>query len=432
MSDNKELYDPVDRFSKYFRQRLKIYPTPPDEHCWDEIEMRLQKKHRLSQLWYGVSIAASVLVAVFVFNYFPDKNEQDIKENSAYHKESSLEYVVTETDKPEEKDFAMDKEDVTAIGQQTIRSHRILATGKATGKQLSVFIDEVSMAPDSNDEEDVVIREAPVEAEDARQDTNEKKEPDEVQKTGPEKPYRTFENMTAYNIRDKNERNKNQGWQISAGFGSVGGFPSFDLNSADDVVNDPSLSPDPGYVNGGNPGSGGEKPEEKIMNIKPAMPFSVGIMVRRKLNGTLGIETGLIYSRLSSDLTVGNNKYCYDASLILHYLGVPVSLTVDLWEKNRLSLYATGGGMVEKGLRSVYKQKTPLWNSLMKKDEINRISGLQWSLHGGIGISYNFYKEMNLYIEPGISYYFDCNQPVSRRTEDPLSFSLRLGVRYDF
>ena len=139
-----------------------------------------------------------------------------------------------------------------------------------------------------------------------------------------------------------------------------------------------------------------------------------------------------MYTRLSSDLVIEGNRHSYDAVLNLHYLGVPVNLTIDLWEKNRLSLYASGGGMVEKGLRAVYKQKTLYWDDFTKKNRTGRISGLQWSLNGGIGISYKFYREMNLYVEPGISYYFDCDQPVSRRTEDPLSCNLRLGIRYDF
>ena len=32
----------------------------------------------------------------------------------------------------------------------------------------------------------------------------------------------------------------------------------------------------------------------------------------------------------------------------------------------------------------------------------------------------------------GFAYYFDCNQPISRRTEYPFTFNFRTGIRYDF
>lgn len=411
MSDNRESYDPVDRFSEHFRQRLETYPVPPDEHCWDEIEAHLQKKRRLSPLWIGLSIAASFLVAVLVFSYFPNGKDQDRKENAVSHKVD------------------------VAIDRRIMQDDRTLAAGKIAAKRMLVPVDEAGMEPDTDDEKNKTGKETSGITDEEQQDTKEEeKERDEEQEARPEKPYRTFENITAYTIPDKNKRNKHKGWQLSAGLSSVGGFSSFDILSGDDMVNAPTsgnegfpASPGNGYYE--NPGI---FPEEKITDVKPAIPFSAGITVRRKWNEILGVETGLVYTRLSSDLTIERNQYAYDAVLNLYYIGVPVHLTVDLWEKNRVNLYASGGGMVEKGLRFVYRQKMSAWNDFMKQEETGSISGLQWSLNGGIGISYNFYGDMNLYVEPGISYYFDCNQPVSKRTEDPLSFSLRAGIRYDF
>ncbi|MDR0393522.1 MAG: PorT family protein, partial [Tannerella sp.] len=257
------------------------------------------------------------------------------------------------------------------------------------------------------------------------------KTPDEAT-TSPEPPAQRFENKTAYRMPDKNKRNKRPNRQLSAGFSPVGGMSSLNTrdmlyygHSPDYAVGDPGI--------GTPPGTGTDaSPKEQIVDVKPSIPFSAGITVRRKWNRTLGIETGVVYTRLSSDLVVDREGSRYDAVLILHYVGVPVNLTVNLWEKNRFGLYASGGGMVEKGIRSVFKQKTILFPVRMMNDQVNRIPGLQWSLQGGLGISYRFYREMSFFLEPGISYYFDGKQPVSKRTEDPLNFNLRLGVRYDF
>jgi hypothetical protein len=423
MSDNRES---VDRFGKYFRQRLKTYPVVPDENCWNEIEARLQKKRRRSPLWLGLPVAASVLAAVFIFHHLPEQKDPDRKENAAYRKEYPTEPPVT-------TGMAMDKRNTDTGDEPVIAAVRT----PAGGKQTPAFVGEAGTEPDIDGQE------APVAAGGEQQEATEKKTPEEAEtrrEPGTEKPYRAFENRTVYDRPDKNKRN-NKRWQIAAGFSSVGRFLSPDIRPAGNMPGDPPLMFSPGegdgdYAGRDNPEDPGKCSKERITDVKPSVSFSAGVTVRRKWNKTLGIETGFVYTRLSSDLRIADGNDGYDAVLDLHYLGVPANLTVHLWEKNRVNLYASGGGMVEKGLRSVCRQTTPVyddtWHDFMKKGEINRISGLQWSLNSGLGIAYHFLQEMNLYIEPGISYYFDCNQPVSKRTEDPLSFSLRVGIRYDF
>jgi len=39
---------------------------------------------------------------------------------------------------------------------------------------------------------------------------------------------------------------------------------------------------------------------------------------------------------------------------------------------------------------------------------------------------------MELYVEPRFSYYFDNNQPVSIRTDRPVSIGIGGGLRYSF
>ncbi|MDR1221889.1 MAG: PorT family protein [Tannerella sp.] len=425
MSDNRESYHPTDPFSEYFRQRLKSHPVLPDAHCWNEIEARLQKKRGLFPLWIGLSIAASVFTAVFLATHFRMDKEYDGKDPSAYIEEYQEERSKAKTEDP---GFSIDKTDAATVAPETVPDSR------TAGKQPVAFVDRLEAEPADRDQEDhePEMPEVAVITEGAPEQTEQKPESGEGGETGPEKPYRTFENLTAYSTATKNRPGKENGWQISAGFGSAGKFPSFvnpenDYVFADDGYGQPSPG-DKGEL-GDHLGTGEqETPEERITGIKPSIPFSAGIMVRRKLNRTVGIETGLVYTRLSTDLEIAG-KYRQDAILNLHYLGIPVNLVVDLWEKKPWNIYISGGGMVEKGLRSVYKQKDYFGSDLIRN---SRISGLQWSLNGGVGLSCNFYRGMNLYIEPGVSYYFDCNQPVSKRTEDPLNFNLRLGLRYDF
>lgn len=60
------------------------------------------------------------------------------------------------------------------------------------------------------------------------------------------------------------------------------------------------------------------------------------------------------------------------------------------------------------------------------------IAGLQWSLNLSIGVSYRFYRDWSLYLEPRYSYYFDNNQPVSYRTENMTLIGVGVGVRFEF
>lgn len=293
-----------------------------------------------------------------------------------------------------------------------------------------------------------------------------------------EHTIRQNENLVAYSTEAKRSSKKRDGWQLSAGFGSDGGIRAF-LDSK--LLSSPQDASPGGSNDYQNPGDSGEDgadednkdgnngenstyscgshkyesnnglsnglrngamesnelrrgiSEDNITDKQYAIPLSFGITVRKKLNKTLGIETGLVYTYLSTDLEISGKNY-REATLKLHYLGIPARLIVNIWDNGSWNVYASGGGMVEKGLQSIYK---PTNFHLNKSEEggwkeKDHISGLQWSLNGGMGLSYRLYKEMNLFLEPGFSYYFDCNQPISKRTEDPLNFDLRIGVRYDF
>ena len=221
MSDNRELYDPVDRFSEHFRQRLRTYPVLPDENCWDEIETRLQKKRSLSPIWFGLSIAASVLVAILVFSHLPIKKDQGIEYSSAHHRELPVERPVAEIENPEEKTFVTGEIDTVAMDKPNVPLHRVMVAA-IDKKQMPDVVDEAIPETDVDDEEESIIEETPVITEE-RQDIKGEKEPDEEQRIGPDKPYRTFEHMTAYTIPDTTKRDNGQGWQLSAGRGHICG-----------------------------------------------------------------------------------------------------------------------------------------------------------------------------------------------------------------
>ena len=47
-----------------------------------------------------------------------------------------------------------------------------------------------------------------------------------------------------------------------------------------------------------------------------------------------------------------------------------------------------------------------------------------------IGVKYLFCNSVFIYSDPGIRYYFDCGQPRSIRTQQPLMMNFEVGLRF--
>ena len=91
-----------------------------------------------------------------------------------------------------------------------------------------------------------------------------------------------------------------------------------------------------------------------------------------------------------------------------------------------------GGGMVEKSLRAKATTSYVL-NGREMNTETNKLSmkELQWSVNAAAGIQLNITKEVGIYAEPGVGYYFDNGSDVKTAYSDnPFNFNMKLGLRY--
>ena len=65
--------------------------------------------------------------------------------------------------------------------------------------------------------------------------------------------------------------------------------------------------------------------------------------------------------------------------------------------------------------------------------EQTRIKPLQYSVMGSVGAQYGLSRHFALYVEPGISYFFDDGSSVQTiRKENPLNFNLQTGIRLTY
>lgn len=161
------------------------------------------------------------------------------------------------------------------------------------------------------------------------------------------------------------------------------------------------------------------KRSDEPVDAKHRQPVSVGFSVRKNLGHGLSVESGLMYTYLYSDLYFGKGNNSVEQKL--HYLGIPLRVNWNFVDTRKFSVYLSAGGAIEK---CVYGKLG---------DEKQTVDPVQLSVLGALGAQYNLSRRWGLYIEPGISYYFDDGSKVQTiRKERPCSFTLQAGLRLTY
>lgn len=162
-------------------------------------------------------------------------------------------------------------------------------------------------------------------------------------------------------------------------------------------------------------------------------PITFGLTVDIPLTRLFSLQTGLTYTYLLSEIQ-GNqeNATSWTLDQSLHYLGLPLSLAVDMVNHRSWRVYAAAGGGLEKGLCAL--QHSELRNSLTGEystaNTIQSVSGVQPYAAASFGLAYTFASRWQVYFQPALNYYFDTNQPMSIRTKKPFSLNLGAGFRF--
>ncbi len=164
------------------------------------------------------------------------------------------------------------------------------------------------------------------------------------------------------------------------------------------------------------------------------IPIRFGLSARYDLNTRLGIESGIVYTRLSSDISKVNAKPI-KGEQTLHYVGMPLNVKYSLASWKAFSISASAGILMEKCVDgSLTRQETSGSSSEIKKSSISISEhALQWSSNISADMQLDITRHIGVYIEPGISYYFDNNSDVRNIYKDrPLNFNLNIGLRFTF
>lgn len=159
--------------------------------------------------------------------------------------------------------------------------------------------------------------------------------------------------------------------------------------------------------------------EKKIASIDHKQPLSFGISVRKNLPKGFSVETGLTYTYLSSDVIYEGSSEKVGQKL--HYLGIPLRANWSFVDTKSFTMYLSGGGTVEK---CVYAKVG---------SESESVNPIQLSVMGAVGAQYNISRRVGLYVEPGVSYFFDDGSSIQTiRKDNPFNFTLQAGLRLTY
>ena len=165
---------------------------------------------------------------------------------------------------------------------------------------------------------------------------------------------------------------------------------------------------------------------------KHRLPVRVGLNVAYRLTDRLSVESGVSYTRLSSDMKDGTKDNYSSGSQKLDYIGVPLNVKYRAFGYRRLSVYASAGLLTEKCVSGKTTHEYVI-SGEKKKHEAEDVAAKPWqlSVNAALGAQLDVLNNMGVYVEPGVSYYFDDRSPLSTiYKEKPLNFNLNLGVRY--
>lgn len=158
--------------------------------------------------------------------------------------------------------------------------------------------------------------------------------------------------------------------------------------------------------------------------VKHHFPISVGVQVGWGVTECLRINTGVVYTNVSSDFINSSYNTTQVTTQTLHYVGVPVNISYDFWQTKRFKTYVTVGGEADFNVKNHTESDGEVMAS--KHDRT------QWSANASLGAQFDIIPQLGIYVEPGAKYYFDNGSQIENTFKDKkLNFNLQFGLRWN-
>ncbi len=173
--------------------------------------------------------------------------------------------------------------------------------------------------------------------------------------------------------------------------------------------------------------------EQKSSEATYGLPVSIGAGVKFDLSDRWSLGIGANYTILTSKFfgtyTLVNGEGKIEESIssdirnVQQYLGIPVNVFCNIVTNDYMNFYTYAGGTVERCISDKY--------DILNTSYIYKGSsqGVQLSANLGIGVEFLLGRHLGIYVDPSLRYYFDCGQPKSIRTVQPLMLGFEAGLR---
>ena len=310
-----------DNLGELFRQRLENHSLPLEVDVWENIEQRLNKrKKKKAVIWlWSSGIAAAAAVALLLIIVRPELRIEN-GELRVENEESGRQKAESGMQKAEGGKAESEK----AEGEK--------AESRMQNEEPFYFCDEKS---------EILKDSFPIKGSDPEL----------------EKEIEKFKNsLIEDSYNNGTSQKKDSKWLLAAAFGTG----SYSDNNSSSLKNEMFDVSDglTGHNSYASKMSNIIQPfNEMSLNafsdISHSPPLSFGLNVRKSFGKRLGLESGLVYTYLSSRFK-WTNYLDYVVYQRLHYLGIPVNLTVNIWNlRPDLRVYMSCGGIVEKGLQAI-------------------------------------------------------------------------------
>lgn len=353
---------------KEMQQKMAGYEHPAPELPWDEVDRVLSanKSRSARQLWLKRLAAAAVLLLIAGVGYWGFLHEETQQSPSITASAEKQSHDAYGEQTEEQADMAPVTSDV--ILKKTKPQHALVAMSEP---------EEVT--PASTAGADTISSSAPAEQE----------QPQVVERN--EKPSESPHYIIyPSDLRDLKHSVNRLTAQVYMSSTMTGGRTDY-------------LNAQGGYASS-------DPFQDSVQHIHHRQPIRFGFSLRYRFNADWSVESGLTYTRLSSDINTTVGRLANVTEQQLNYIGLPLNISYEFYKSRHFGLYLTTGGTTEKCL------DTSSW---------------QFSLNGAIGAEYQLMDFLSLYAEPGLGYYFkNGSTKPTIYLDHPLNFNLSLGLRF--
>lgn len=435
--------DNADNFSQVVGEKLREHKLPVDPAVWQALERRLPESRRKKPVlwpWLSAGAVAVVVALFFILNPFvgpiPSVDNQLPSETHADAIPSVEEIALEESDKSLVVDAKSKfksnnrKEPIESIKMDEFASSSKKALQVERVEHRKILLSAHVPNPDE------IARTIKISKKENSFSLENNTEEGGLFESSPSR-LSVLADLSENTVGKDLVEEKPKGLQSFIAAVGGGGLPiDFSLGgySNDNLqFNDHFLGGEYNNGIGSGPVDGYEilKPGD-YTDVEHQLPVTFSLTADIPIARNLSFETGLSYTYLFSRFS-RKDQSVYRGTLRQHYIGLPMNIRYHFWRSDTWSIYMQGGASIEKGVRSVYRQRVEREGRVVTHSRLQSgINGFQLSAQGGVGFSYRLQDNLSLFGEPRLIYYFNNNQPLSARTENPLIFGLNLGVRLQF